>query len=137
MIEGISKEFRFLGFNAINSSIIFGAFLVTWGITVTQVSGSNSITSLIPTFVGLPVLILSFLTKLLPSKQKLLMHIVVLFGLVSVIGGADFFRSLISGSAFDNFWADLSKLIMFITGGLYCYVCIQHFRFIRAMKKNT
>ena len=63
MTEDISKEFRFLGFNAIDSSIIFGAILVTWGIIVTQVSSSNSITSLIPTFVGLPVLILSFLTK--------------------------------------------------------------------------
>ena len=137
MTEDISKEFRLLGFNAIDSSIIFGAILVTWGIIVTQVSSSNSITSLIPTFVGLPVLILSFLTKLLPSKQKLLMHIVVLFGLISVIGGADFFRNLISGSAFNNFWADLSKLIMFVTGSLYCYVCIQHFRFIRAMKNNN
>ena len=132
MTEDISKEFRFMGFNAIDSSIIFGATLVTWGIIVTQVSSSNSITSLIPTFVGLPVLILSFLTKLLPSQQKLLMHIVVLFGLISVIGGADFFRSLILGGAFNNFWADLSKLIMFVTGSLYCYVCIQHFRFIRA-----
>ena len=137
MTEDISKEFRFLGFNAIDSSIIFGAILVTWGIIVTQVSSSNSITSLIPTFVGLPVLILSFLTKLLPSQQKLLMHIVVSFGLISVIGGADFFRNFISGSAFNNFWADLSKLIMFVTGSLYCYVCIQHFRFIRAMKNNN
>ena len=137
MTEDISKEFRFMGFNAIDSSIIFGAILVTWGIIVTQVSSSNSITSLIPTFVGLPVLILSFLTKLLPSQQKLLMHIIVLFGLISVIGGADFFRSLILEGAFNNFWADLSKLIMFVTGGLYCYICIQHFRFIRAMKKNN
>ena len=137
MTEDISKEFRFLGFNAIDSSIIFGAILVTWGIIVTQVSSSNSITSLITTFVGLPVFILSFLTKLLHSQQKLLMHIVVLFGLISVIGGADFFRSLILGGAFNNFWADLSKLIMFVTGSLYCYVCIQHFRFIRAMKNNN
>ena len=137
MTEDISREFRFMGINAIDSSIIFGAILVTWGIIVTQVSGSNSITSLIPTFLGLPVLILSFLTKLLPSKQKLLMHIVVLFGLISVVGGADFFRSLLSGSAFDNFWADISKLIMFVTGGIYCYVCVQHFRFIKAMKKNN
>ena len=64
------------------------------------------------------------------------MHIVVLFGLLSVLGGADLFRSIIAGRGFDNFWADLSKLAMFITGCLYCYICIQHFRYIKAMKNS-
>ena len=137
MSEIISQPFKFMGLNAIDSSIIYGIFLVVWGLGVTYVSGSNSMTSMIPTFLGLPVLILSFLSKFLPSKQKLFMHIVVLFGLLSVLGGADLFRSIIAGRGFDNFWADLSKLAMFITGCLYCYICIQHFRYIKAMKNNS
>ena len=137
MSEIISQPFKFMGLNAIDSSIIYGIFLVVWGLGVTYVSGSNSMTSMIPTFLGLPVLILSFLSKFLPSKQKLFMHIVVLFGLLSVVGGAGLFRSIIAGSAFDNFWADLSKLAMFITGCLYCYICIQHFRYIKAMKNSS
>ena len=137
MSEIISQPFKFMGLNAIDSSIIYGIFLVVWGLGVTYVSGSNSMTSMIPTFLGLPVLILSFLSKFLPSKQKLFMHIVVLFGLLSVFGGADLFRSIIAGRSFDNFWADLSKLVMFITGCLYCYICIQHFRYIKAMKNSS
>ena len=137
MSESISQPFKFMGFNAIDSSIIYGIFLVVWGLGVTHVSDSNSITSMIPTFLGLPVLVLSFLSKILPSRQKLFMHVVVLFGLLSIVGGADLFRSIIAGRVFDNFWADLSKLAMFVTGCLYCYICIQHFRYIKAMKNSS
>ena len=65
------------------------------------------------------------------------MHIVIIFGLITTIGGADFFRGLMMGNLMNNAWADLSKLMMFIAGLLFCYVCIQHFRFIRKMKANT
>ncbi len=136
MSESMSSQYRFLGLNAIDSSIVFGVFLIVWGLGVTHLSESSSITSMIPTFLGLPVLVFSFLSKILPTKQKLFMHIVVLFGVLSIIGGADLFRSFISGHGFDNFWADLSKLAMFVSGCLYCYICVQHFRFIKAMKKT-
>jgi hypothetical protein len=26
---------------------------------------------------------------------------------------------------------------MFVTGCLYCYICIQHFRYIKAMKNSS
>ena len=135
MSENISQQFKFMGCNAIDSSIIYGVFLIVWGLGVTQMSDSNSITSMIPTFLGLPVLFLSLLSKIIPSKQKLFMHIVVIFGLLSVIGGLDILRTIFAGFIFINFWADLSKLAMFFTGSLYCYICIQHFRYIKAMKK--
>ena len=76
------------------------------------------------------------LSKIFPKSQKILMHIVIIFGLITTIGGADFFRGLIMGNLMNNAWADLSKLMMFIAGLLFCYVCIQHFRFIRKMKAN-
>ena len=64
------------------------------------------------------------------------MHIVILFGLLTALGGADFLRGLIAGNFMNNVWADISKVVMFITGLLFCYICIQHFRFIRKMKAN-
>ena len=136
MNENISQQFKFFGLNAINFSIVFSIFLVTWGIAVSFISGSNSVTSMIPTFLGIPIFILSLLSKLFPKSQKMLMHIVIPFGLITTIGGADFFRGLIMGNLMNNAWADLSKLMMFIAGLLFCYVCIQHFRFIRKMKAN-
>jgi len=137
MNENISQQFKFIGLTAINFSIIFGIFLITWGILITYLSNSNSLTSMIPSFLGIPIFILSILSKIFPNYQKLLMHIVIIFGLLTALGGADFFRGLIAGNFMNNVWADTSKVIMFITGLFFCYVCIQHFRFIRKMKANS
>ena len=91
---------------------------------------------MIPSFLGIPIFTLSILSKIFPNYQKLLMHIVIIFGLLTALGGADFLRGLIAGNFMNNIWADISKVVMFITGLLFCYVCIQHFRFIRKMKAS-
>ena len=57
---------------------------------VSFVSGSNSMTSLIPSMFGLPILFFAFLTFKFPNKKKLFMHIVVAFGLIVFLGGLDF-----------------------------------------------
>ena len=85
MNENISQQFKFFGLNAINFSIVFSVFLITWGIIVSVASGSNSITSLIPTFLGIPIFILSLLSKIFPKSQKILMHIVIIFGLITSV----------------------------------------------------
>ena len=59
------------------------------------------------------------------------MHIVVLFGLIAFLGGLDFFRSIINGTAFQNIWADISRLILLTTGGYFVYKCIRSFIFAR------
>ena len=74
MNENISQQFKFFGLNAINFSIVFSVFLITWGIIVSVASGSNSITSLIPTFLGIPIFILSLLSKIFPKSQKILIR---------------------------------------------------------------
>ena len=63
------------------------------------------------------------------------MHIVVLFGLIIFLGGIDFIRSLVSGNAFENLYADLSKIIMLITGLFFTYQCIRSFIHARKMRE--
>ena len=137
MNESISQQFKFFGLNAINFSIIFGIFLITWGLVISYLSNSNSLTSMIPSFLGIPIFALSILSKIFPNSQKMLMHIVIIFGLLTALGGADFIRSLVAGNFMNNPWADISKVMMFIAGLIFCYVCIQHFRFIRKVKANS
>ncbi len=137
MNESISQQFKFFGLNAINFSIIFGVFLITWGLVISYLSNSNSLTSMIPSFLGIPIFALSILSKIFPNSQKMLMHIVIIFGLLTALGGADFMRSLVAGNFMNNPWADISKAVMFIAGSIFCYVCIQHFRFIKKMKANS
>ncbi|MDC3262778.1 hypothetical protein OAU47_00855 [Pelagibacterales bacterium] len=126
------NEYTFIGLTMENISLIYGIFLILWGIGVSYLSTSNSITSYIPSIFGLPILLFAILTLLIPSKKKLLMHIVVTFGLIIFLGGLDFFRSL--GSPFENVWADSSKLMMMITGFIFTLLCVKSFIFARKNK---
>ena len=125
------KEFTFLGKSMESIAIIYGIFLIIWGIAVSFISGSNSLTSFIPSIFGLPILLFSILSVKLPNKKKLFMHIVVTFGLIVFIGGLDFSRGLMKGTSFNNMWADVSKLMMLITGLIFTYLCIKSFIFAR------
>ena len=127
-------EFKVFNLNIETFSVFYGSFLIFWGLVVSFVSGSNSLTSFIPSFIGLPILIFSNLSIKFSSKKKLFMHIVVLFGLIAFLGGLDFLRSLIYGSAFQNIWADVSKVILLITGAFFTYQCVRSFIFA---KKNN
>ena len=132
MEENITnKEFKILGYSMENISIFYGLFLIIWGVTVSFVSSSNSLTSFIPSFFGLPILILAFLTIKYQEKKKLFMHIVVTFGLLIFIGGLDVVRGILKDNLFENFYADLSKLMMLITGLIFTTLCVKSFIFAR------
>jgi len=128
------KEFTFLGKSMENISIIYGIFLIIWGIAVSFISSSNSLTSFIPSVFGMPILLFSILSVKFQNKKKLFMHIVVTFGLIVFIGGLDFSRGLINGTSFNNIWADTSKLMMLITGLIFTFLCVKSFIFARKNK---
>ena len=129
-------EFKILGMTIEKLSVVYGTFLVLWGIIISLISGSNSFTSYIPSILGLPILIFSLLAIKFINKKKLFMHIVVLFGLIAFLGGLDFLRSLVSGNLFTNKWADASKFILLTTGLYFSVQCVRSF--IHARKyKNT
>ena len=127
-------EFKVFGLNIETFSVFYGSFLIFWGLLVSFISGSNSLTSFIPSFIGLPILIFSNLCIKFITKKKLFMHIVVFFGLIAFLGGLDFFRSFIGGTLFQNFWADVSKLMMLVTGSYFTYQCIKSFIHARKNK---
>ena len=131
------REFKAFGKSMEYLSIYYGIFLILWGLIISFISNSSSMTSYIPTFVGLLITIFSSLSLFFPNKKKIYMHIVVLFGLITAIGGLDFLRGLLNGSAFTNFWADLTKIIMLITGSCFVLLCVKSFRFARKIKEET
>ena len=131
------REFKAFGKSMEYLSIYYGIFLILWGLIISFISNSSSITSYIPTFVGLLITIFSSLSLFFPNKKKVYMHIVVLFGVITALGGLDFLRGLLNGSAFTNFWADLTKIIMLITGSYFVFLCVKSFRFARKIKEQT
>tara|TARA_B100000674_G_scaffold186143_1_gene151111 strand:- start:112 stop:525 length:414 start_codon:yes stop_codon:yes gene_type:complete len=126
-----NSEFKIFGATIETFSIFYGTFLFFWGVIVSFISGSNSLTSFIPSLIGLPILIFSYLSIKFINKKKFFMHIVVFFGLVAFLGGLDFLRSILGGTLFQNVWVDISKLILLSTGGYFVYQCIRSFIFVR------
>ena len=130
-----TPEFKVAGLTMEKLSIYYGLFLILWGVIISLISGSGSMTSYIPSFLGVPILIFSYLSIKFVSKKKMFMHIVVLFGLIIFLGGLDFIRSLVTGNAFNNFYADLSKIMMLLTGLFFTYQCIKSFIHARKMRE--
>ncbi len=125
-----TQDFRVFSLSIEFLTTLYGLFMVIWGITISLISGSSSITSMIPAFIGVPLVFIGFISVIKPTFRKALMHIAVVIGIIAFLGGLDFFRGM-----FNNYYAGLSKLMLLITGFVYVYFCVQSFIFVRRQKK--
>lgn len=127
----MADEYKPMGISMSNLTIGYGGLLIVWGIAVSLLSGSNSITSYIPSIAGVFVVILGVLANMQPEKKKLWMHFAVLIGAACALGGTRFFMVMSDGIGY----AAGSMLMLLITGSLYTYLCVQSF--IHARKNAT
>ena len=125
-----TQDFRVFSLSIEFLTTLYGLFMVIWGISISLISGSSSITSMIPAFIGVPLAFIGFISMIKPTFRKALMHIAVVIGIIAFLGGLDFFRGM-----FNNYYAGLSKLMLLITGFVYVYFCVQSFIFVRRQKK--
>ena len=126
----LTQEFKIIGLTMPRLTLIYGIFLVLWGAAFSI--GSESITSWIPSFMGLPILIAGLAAEKFPAKRKLWMHVAVIFGLLCSIGGTRFFSGLGNEAGpFSNPKAASSQLMLFVTGGLFTLACIRSFIWAR------
>ena len=129
------NEYQIFGLNASKISIIYGVVLVAFAVFISAASGSQSITSYIPAMLGLPILIFGLVALVVPSRQKLVMHINVVVGLIIFLGGLSVVGSILSGMLLtSNLWANISKLFLLVSGALYLTFCIKSFIFIWKQK---
>lgn len=124
------QDFRVFSLSIEFLTTLYGLFMVIWGISISLISGSSSMTSMIPAFIGVPLAFIGFISMIKPTFRKALMHIAVVIGIIAFLGGIDFFRGM-----FNNYYAGLSKLMLLITGFVYVYFCVQSFIFVRRQKK--
>ena len=125
-----TQDFRVFSLSIEFLTILYGLFMVIWGISISLISGTSSITSMIPAFIGVPLAFIGFISMIKPTIKKASMHIAVVIGIIAFLGGLDFFRGM-----FNNYYAGLSKLMLLITGFVYVYFCVQSFIFVRRQKK--
>ena len=119
----MSEQFTVGGQSIPNITTGYGAFLVAWGVVISQISSSDSITSYFPSLLGIPLLVSGVLANKIPEKRKLWMHIAATFGLLCAIGGTRFFMVMSDGINY----ASGSMLMLLITGSIYTYICVQSF----------
>lgn len=109
----------------------YGAMLVLWGVAVSILSESDSITSYFPSMLGAPILLSGILATRNPEKRKFWMHIAVSFGLLCALGGTRFFMVMSDGLDY----ASSSMLMLLVTGSAYTFLCVRSF--IEARKSGA
>ena len=128
----MSEQFTVGGQSIPNITTGYGAFLVLWGIAISVISESDSITSYFPSLLGLPLLISGILAAKMPEKRKLWMHIAATFGLLCALGGTRFFMVMSDGINY----ASGSMLMLLVTGSIYTYICVQSFIHARKAREE-
>ena len=127
----MSDDFKFLGQSIPNFAIICGGILILWGIASYAISDTGSITALIPSFFGIPLLILGILSIKNNTNKHHYMHASMVFSMVSVLGGFRIF-SLDDASNLTL----LSHMILIIIGVVFMVGGILSFRHARKLRES-
>ena len=114
-----------------NLTTIYGILLTLWGLIVTGISESQSISSFAPSLFGLPLLVSGEMAKTPGASRKLWMHVAVTFGLLAALGGTRFFMVMSDGLDY----ASTSMLMLLVTGSAYTFLCVRSF--IEARKSGA
>ena len=120
------EEFQCCNLSVPKISKISGGILTAWGV-VAYLLTMTSITAMIPAFMGAPILLMGFLAEMNPEKRKLFMHISVTFGLLAALGGLNIL-TMLSGP-YDLAFA--SHAVLLLVGGVYTFICVKSFIWIR------
>ena len=127
----MSDEFKFLSMPIPNFAMVCGGILMLSGIISYLISDSGSLTALIPSFFGIPLLIMGFLSNRNEANKHHYMHAAMVFALVSVLGGMRIF----------SIWSDasnltlLSHVILIIVGTIFMVAGILSFRHTRKSRE--
>lgn len=107
-------------------SIITGAVLIVLGIVVSIASGSESVTSYIPAFIGLVFVALGVAGVLKPGINRHLMHAAAALALLAILGSLG---SLFGRGA--QGWALASQLATVVIAAAFLVAAIRSFRAAR------
>ena len=127
----MSDEFTVSGLTIPRTAIYEGAILVLWGVAAYIISGQSSITAMIPSFMGAPLMILGLLSEKIPDMRHHLMHASMVMALLMVLGGARVFADF---SDMSNL-AISSHIILIFVGATFMICGIMSFRAARLARE--
>lgn len=112
-------------------SIITGLVLIALGVIVTVASNSQSVTSLIPAFIGAAFVLLGVGGVAKPSLNHHMMHAAAALSLLAILGSAG---SMIGRGA--TGWALLAQVVTIAVAGLFLILAIRSFKAARAARSS-
>lgn len=111
-------------------TMIVGAILIILGGLVSVLSDSNSITSFIPSFIGVALVILALVAQAKPDLNHHMMHGVAMVALLAILGSLG---SLIGRGS--TGWALFSQLVTIVACGGLLFFAIQSFKAARLARQ--
>ena len=131
----MGEEFRVLGMSVSRIAILNGVVLSSWGVIAYFIQSSDppSITALIPAFMGLPMLLLGFLSESNPSNRHHYMHACMVLALIMALGGA----RVVTGFGGMSVLAIVSHLLLLQVGISFTIVGIKSFRHARIQRESS
>ena len=129
----MDNEFKFLNQRMPRLTIIIGSFLILEGLFFYFITGMTSFTALIPSFFGLPLVLVGYMAQIQPEKNHFWMHIAVSFGLLTFLGGGMAIKGVLDS---DFSASTLAQLIMLLVGGIFTYSCVQSFIHTRKSRNS-
>ena len=131
----MSTQYTFLGMSVPQIGIINGLILIIWGLVAyfLQDSENPSITAMIPSFFGMTLLLLGFLSIWNEVNRHHYMHASMVLALLMFLGGVRVFP-------IDDEMSNLaisSHLILILSGVFFIVIGIKSFRFARLSAESA
>lgn len=113
-------------------SLLTGLALIALGLLVTVASDSQSVTSLIPAFIGAVYLVLGIAGAARPSINHHLMHAAAALSLLAILGSLG---SLIGRGS--EGWAAVAQVGTVVIAGVFLALAIRSFRAARRNREAS
>ncbi len=126
------SDFTFLGQSIPRLTLLVGGALVVEGLGFYVGTGMTSWTSLIPGIPGILLIAMSIMATRQPERAHFWMHIAVVFGLLTFLGGLMGVKGLVSN---DLSASTVAQLLMIVIGGVYTFACIRSFTYARKARE--
>lgn len=116
-----------------SKTIGLGVLLMALGIVVTLITDTGSVTSLIPTFIGVVFLVLGVIAAVREDLRRHVVHAAAALALIAILGSAGSLISRWDGDG--GYWAEFSQGVTIALCGLFLVAAIGSFKAARAAGK--
>lgn len=130
----MDDAFSFFGRSVPDLAKIIGSILVIFGIATYIISDQSSITALIPSFMGAPLLVLGILSERMPDMRHHLMHASMVLALIMVIAPIAMVARM---GIPDSSLTMLSLIALLVMGSIFMVAGIKSFRHARILRESS